>query len=252
MKRLLYFILLSVFLLDTSYSFLQFYNTPFDGDMAGGIVPIEHVLPVLNNPLGFEVLFANEPYANPNRFFSHWSFYRYFNYVPAFVSKFTDPITAAYFSAALAKIAIQLSLIYLLSVLVLGSFRVYGIRFLFAVLLIFPFFQANGYRTYMGIIDNSTTYTFFYALPFSFLLLYFIPIFLIEFYKRDLKRIRLIRAIWIPLALITSLSGPLNPGIALVVCFLLLCHKVFGNLDNFPSSGLIENFKNGIKNLQSL
>ena len=249
MKKLLYFILLSVFLLDTGYSFLQFYNTSFDGDMAGGIVPIEHVLPVLNNPLGYQVIMADEPYANPNRFFSHWSFYTYFNHVPTFVSNFISPISAAYFSAAFAKTAIQLFLIYLLAVLVSGNFRVYRIQFLFAILLIFPFFQANGYRSYMGIIDNSTTYTFFYALPFAVLLLYFTPFFLKIFYNRAFKRIGLLRVLWIPLALITSLSGPLNPGIALVVCFLLLGHKIFENSDNLSSRDLIKRLKFGIKAL---
>lgn len=249
MQRFLYVLIFVAFVFDTSYSFLQFYNTPFDGDMAGGIVPADHVLPVLNNPLGYEVFFADEPYANPNRFFSHWSFYTYFKKFPLLISNFTDPITSAYFSAAFAKTAIQIFLIYLLGGLVLGGFNVFRNRFLLSILFIFPFFQANGYRSYMGIIDDSMTYTFFYALPFSFLLLYFTPLFLKEFYNKELKSIRLIRVLWIPLALVTCLSGPLNPGIALVVCLLLIVNKIFKNLDSFSPNELLKSFYIGIKTI---
>jgi hypothetical protein len=44
--------------------------------------------------------------------------------------------------------------------------------FLFAAILITPLFQTNGYRSYMGIIDPATTYTFFYALPTILILIY--------------------------------------------------------------------------------
>jgi hypothetical protein len=51
-KEIIYFVLLVLTLSDVGYSFLQHYNTPFDGDMAGGIVPAEDVKPVLESPLG--------------------------------------------------------------------------------------------------------------------------------------------------------------------------------------------------------
>ena len=104
MKRWLYFVILLAFVVDTGYSFLQFYNTPFDGDMAGGIVPADHVIPVLNSPLGFDVFTASDNYANPNRFFSHWSFYEFFNRIPHFFFGYMDSVSAAYFSCAISKI----------------------------------------------------------------------------------------------------------------------------------------------------
>ena len=239
MKRILYVLIVVALVFDTSYSFLQFYNTPFDGDMAGGIVPADHVLPVLNNPLGLKILNSDITYANPNRFFSHWSFYKYFNYVPQFFSGFTDPISAAYLSCAIAKIVIQVGIIFLMAVYVCGFFNSRKFYFILACFLIAPFFQANGYRSYMGIIDHSTTYTFFYALPILFLLLYFVPFFLIHFHNRELKFLNFIRILWLPLGLISSLSGPLNSGIALIVCFLLFFKKIFVSEDQgFDLKGL--------------
>jgi len=56
------------------YSFLQFYYTSLDGDLAGGIISSQDVLLILDNPFGFETVFNNRKYSNPNRFFSHYFF----------------------------------------------------------------------------------------------------------------------------------------------------------------------------------
>jgi hypothetical protein len=76
----------------------------------------------------------------------------------------------------------------------------------------------------MGIIDPSTTYTFFYALPTAILLIYFAPFFLKRVYNLEIKGYGYIKLFWIPLGLVSSLSGPLNPGITLVVCLLIFAH----------------------------
>ena len=39
-------------LADLTYSFVQHYSMPLDGDMAGGIVPAEDVKPILKDPFG--------------------------------------------------------------------------------------------------------------------------------------------------------------------------------------------------------
>lgn len=242
-KKSLILLITTLLLADIGYSFLQYYYTPFDGDMAGGIVPADDVKPILDSPLGLKIFKEHIKYPNPNRFFCHWSFYKYFNSIPLFLQNFTNPINSAYLSCAFAKTIILVIIIFLIALFISGS--IFKLDFLLAAILITPLFQTNGYRRYMGIIDQSTTYTFFYALPIILILIYFAPLFLKHFYGLELKRFKYIKYLWIPLALISSLSGPLNPGISLVVSLLIFLYYFslnFGNSDN----------KNGFSRLKFL
>ncbi|MFD1552966.1 hypothetical protein DNU06_15815 [Putridiphycobacter roseus] len=246
-KKVLALLLITLLLADIGYTFLQNYHTPFDGDMAGGIVPADDVKPILASPLGLKIFKEHNTYPNPNRFFCHWSFYEYFNNVPLFIQNFTSPINSAYLSCALAKTMIQVIIIFLLSLLIAGGILKFD--FLVAAILITPLFQTNGYRSYMGIIDPSTTYTFFYALPTIFVLIYFIPLFLKHFYGLELKRMKYLKYLWIPLALISSLSGPLNPGISLVVSLLIFTYYFTKNLNNSAIKNRFTKIKLAIQNI---
>jgi hypothetical protein len=229
-KKIFILLLITLLFVDIGYSFLQHYYTPFDGDMAGGIVPAADVKPILDSPLGLKIFKEHITYPNPNRFFCHWSFYKYFNNVPSFFQNFTTPINSAYLSCAFAKTIIQIIIILLIALSISGS--IFKLDFLLAAFLITPLFQINGYRSYMGIIDPSTTYTFFYALPTILILIYFMPLFFKHFYGLELKGFKYLKYLWIPLALISSLSGPLNPGISLVVSLLIIVNNFSLNLSN--------------------
>lgn len=227
-KRVLYLILILFLLVDCGFSFMQHYAKPLDGDMAGGIVPENAVKHVLSSPLGGDALIKKEYYANPNRFFSHYAFKAYFNAVPFYFQKITDPIHSIYLSCALAKILIQISLIILLSVAIAGTWNAFTLDFLIAASLITPLFQTNGYQGSMGIIDVSTTYTFFYAFPVLFILLYFVPIFIKKYHlgitlggKRGVLFL-------LPLAVVCCLSGPLNPGVVLIISLIYLIASLLG------------------------
>jgi hypothetical protein len=74
----------------------------------------------------------------------------------------------------------------------------------------------------MGIIDQSTTYTFFYALPLAFLILYLTPFFLKYYYEKELSLNTPLKIIWLFLAVIICLSGPLNPGVVLIFTLMLV------------------------------
>ena len=221
-KRIAYSLLLICLLADLSFSFFQHLSQPLDGDMAGGIVPASDVSPVLGNPLGYKTLVENEIYPNPNRFFSHWMFFKYFNSVPIFLQKFIEPIESIYLSCAIAKIILQIFLLFIMVVLITGTMNVLKLDFMMAAVLITPLFQTNGYRPYMGIVDQSTTYTFFYALPIAFLMLYLVPFFLKYYHNKDINLRFLQTFIWFVLAFIICLSGPLNPGIVLTIAFLIV------------------------------
>ena len=243
-KKILILLIAALLLADIGYTFLQNYYTPFDVVMAGGIVPAQDVKPILESPLGIKIFTEHTTYPNPNRFFCHWSFYKYFNNVPLFLQNFTSPINSAYLSCGLAKTIIQVIIIVLLSLLISGG--ILKIDFWLAAILITPLFQINGYRSYMGIIDPSTTYTFFYALPTILILIYFTPLFFKHFYGLELKRMKYL---WIPMALISSLSGPLNPGISLVISLLIFTHYFTQNSSNSDIENGFSIIKNAVRNI---
>ncbi|MBX2974413.1 MAG: hypothetical protein KF797_15055 [Flavobacteriales bacterium] len=205
---------------DLAYSFMQYLHQPLDGDMAWNIVPSADVAPILVDPLGIGAIAEGRTYANPNRFFCHWIFRAYLGEVPLQLQAFTTPIDSVYLACALAKIVVQAVLIFLLAAYATRSINVLRLDFVAAAVLIAPLFQANGYRSYMGVIDPSTTYTFFYALPCAFLLAYFLPLFL----RREQSTASPHRYWWwtVPASFLVCLSGPLNPGAVLVAAMLLV------------------------------
>lgn len=246
-KKIYVLLLISLLLCDIGYTFLQNYYTPFDGDMAGGIVPAPDVKPVLEHPLGFKIFTWHSTYPNPNRFFCHWSFYEYFHHVPLLLQNFTNPVDSAYLSCALAKTLIQVVIIFLLSLFISGG--IFNVDFFVAAVLITPLFQTNGYRSYMGIIDPSTTYTFFYALPAILILIYFAPLFFDHFYGVKPKEMKYLKYFWIPLALVSCLSGPLNPGISLVMSLLLFMYLFSQNRSNLHAANRLARLKSAIQNI---
>jgi hypothetical protein len=203
---------------DITYSFIQYYHEHFDGDMASFILRDDPWKPVLSDPLGFKVLFKNESYPDPNRFFSHWFMSYYFQSMPFFLQKFINPLDSVYLSCALIKIITHILLLYLIASLVTNEIRISSNTIL-VMIIASPLFQAIGYSGDMGIIDQSISYFFFYGLPYAFCLLFYF--FLRRAYiKRKMPIISLV--ILFILAVILPFSGPLVPGIILVVNVLII------------------------------
>ncbi len=219
--RLLIPLLGLLFLTDLGYTAWQFHQQPLDGDMAWNLLPDPEVAPILNDPLGVGALLTGDTYANPNRFFCHWAFRTYLLHAPVVLQRLTDPVSSVYLACTLAKVLIHLLLLLLLSRLISGGWRVRGLPFVGALCLLFPLFQTSGYRNALGIVDPSTTYAFFYALPAAALLLLLLP-----FADRLIHRKVVSPGGWslaglAGLAVVVALSGPLNPGIVLVLTVLL-------------------------------
>jgi len=219
-KRFSYWLLLSFLLLDLGYSFAQYRAQLLDGDMAWNLLPAEEVKPILTSPFGLTAILQDTTYANPNRFFCHWGYRAYLLEVPLGLQTFVDPIESVYVAGALAKLATHLGLLLLLASLVTGHFKPLRLDFVAVMALLTPFFQANGYRSYLGIIDPSTTYTFFYALPLAFLLWYFLPFWRHFYHEKSVKTGPLRYLLAGVLAVVICLSGPLNPGVILVIALL--------------------------------
>lgn len=245
-KQIIYSILLLFLLGDAAYSFVQHLSQTLDGDMAWNIVPADEVKPILESPFGTGVILKNQIYPNPNRFFCHYSIKKYFETVPIFLQKFVNPVDSIYLSCAIFKIIIQLFLIILLAIAITGKLNFLSIDFLIAAVLVTPLFQTEGYQSYMGIIDRSPTYTFFYAMPLALLLFYFTPFILQYFHKQKLKSHLLIYILWIPFALIICLSGPLNPGIVIIFSFLVFINQISKNYIQSGKKGILTRFLSSV------
>ena len=238
-KRIIYIILSFFLLFDLGFSFLQHMGQPLDGDLAWNIVPSNDVKPILKNPLGTVVVFRNQSYPNPNRFFCHWTIQNYFKKIPLLLQKIVTPINSIYFSCAIFKIFVQIFLIVLLSIAITGSCKWYKPDFIIAAILVTPLFQTNGYVRYMGIIDPSISYTFFYAFPCALLIFYLMPFILQNFHEKKTQTKVLIKILWIPFAFVICLSGPLNPGIILIFSILIFVNKILKESPRFKKSNII-------------
>lgn len=217
-----------LFVGDTGYSYYQHSLMTLEGDLPAIVVPRKEDKRVLEDPLAYHVIVKGEKYSNPNRFFAHWSLKTYFEKTCTLFQHFMDPVESVYFAQTLSKTLIQIMLILLITVFAFGKFAVFDFRFWGAVCLVFPLFQTFGSYRAMAIIDASVTYTFFYALPIIFLIIYFMPLFMKYFWEKKISRYEIIiKILWVPLGIVVCLSGPLNPGIALIIVFLLFIFYLF-------------------------
>lgn len=215
---LAYIAIIVLLSIDWVYSLHQYYTTPIDGDLPGAIVPADDVLPILDSPLGFKTLFDGEQYPNPNKYFAHSICHLWFNNVPLFLQHFVSPIDSLYLACAIGKLLMHILLIIIIIIVITGSYRIWSFKSITLALLITTLFQSHGYQTYIGIIDIATTYSFFYALPTIVLLISLLPLLLEVLHNKKIPhRVTILWLVWIPLC---TLSGPLNPGVALIICFI--------------------------------
>ena len=246
--KLLIFILAVFFLGDLTYSFLQYYYTPLDGDISAGVVPSSFVQDLLNDPFGFHILSTGEKHVNPNRFFAHFFFKEYMRKVPIFLQKLTDPITSVYLSCALLKIMIHFLLIFILSSLISGTKNMLDKKFLISAALIIPLIQANGYWEHTGISDHSITYTFFYALPVGLLMFFLMTLYQVV-YLDEVQKTGILKSLLILFsAVVLPLSGPLIPALVLIISVL----TGFYYLQNPGRKGNLLSFSNLISTFQKI
>jgi hypothetical protein len=233
-KVFLYAILILLLAGDGIWSFVQHGQKPLDGDMPRGIVPADDVRPLLEDPLGLRVWREGRRYQNPNRFFSYSLFYHYWRTVPRWLQRWASPVDSVYLAAALAKTVLQLLLILLLAFLIRGVFPVHRGNLIYGAALATPFFQTNGYRSYMGIIDPAITYTFHYALPAVGLLLGALAMQTILLHRPRWRNPTGYFLLWLPLGVLTCLSGPLNPPAVLLGAALIACFALFQSMRPDP------------------
>lgn len=226
MRYLLNGFLVIAILVDLTFSFKQHLSMPHDGDLNGGVLPEESVTGVLADPFGFEVFSTGEKHANPNRYFCHWFLYTYYNNAPLVLQRFFDPIDSLYYSTALLKITVQITLLLCLIFLSTGNY-IPNTKGLIAGAIGTFLFVVDDHMTGNGILLKDTTYFVFYSLPFAALVIYFLPLFMRLIYGRK-------HPVWLLIGFalfspVVALSGILSaPIIALIgVGSLIYCiHRV--------------------------
>lgn len=245
-KRIIFYLLLIFIVADIGYSFVQHLQTVLDGDMAECILPSNEYKKIFQDPLGISVITQNASYPNPNRFFCYFMFSNYFKSIPFILQNFVSPIDSVYLASAIAKILIQVSILFLLGFYITGRRTVFKEDFLIAIALITPLFQTNGYHSYMGIIDLSITYTFSYALPCLWLLIFYLPFYDSSFFDKKVTSKKVILTLLIVFTLFITLNGPLNPGVILVISLLYLWHQFKLNFSLSSDTSIIRKIVNAL------
>ncbi|HEX8327615.1 MAG TPA: hypothetical protein VF629_08745 [Hymenobacter sp.] len=217
-KRNWHYLLLLFLLLDFGYSFWHYLQFNIDGDLVPIVAPSEAVRPVLHDPFGLGPLLRGEQYAAPNRFFAVFFLYEYFRHVPLLLQSVVSPVDSLYLACALIKIGVHLLLVYVLAVAVSNRPNVLSKDFLLAAVLITPFLQTSGFNNAMGVIDWSITYTIFYALPMSVLLLFMLPFLRAALHGAPLRESWLGYLGLLGLVVVLSFNGAIMPGVVLIVC----------------------------------
>jgi len=217
LKVVLYVTTVLFLLGDIVHSFRQHMQMAIDGDMGMNVMQIDGIDKILKDPFAVGVLIDHDVYPNPNRFFSNWSNATYCWNAPLLLQHFTDPITSVYLSQAILKTCIQLALILLLAAFINPFAKIWQAEFLLPALLVTPFFQTFGFNRQMGIIDQATTYDFFYALPLVFLLLFFLPLYK-SLLRGNEKSLGFVSMLFLTFcAFLITFSSPLHLGIIPVV-----------------------------------
>lgn len=251
MKQNLKFILIILLLADIVYSFIQHYHLPLDGDMACIIMPSDGYKHLMTDPFGLSALHG-DIYPGTNRFFAHWTMATYFKIAPFVCQYVINPIDSIYLSNTLAKTSIQILIIFLLSVYISRSWKVLKAEFLISAILVTPLFQTWGFNSYLGIIDKSITYTFFYALPLSLLMIFFLPFHNAAMSNRKVKLHPLLIILLIPFSIFISLNGPLIPAVVLIVCPLILLNRWWENYTASSQTNTIKRVVEGILRIQRI
>lgn len=245
-KNILSIILMLFLICDLAYSFRQHLSQPLDGDLPWNVVPADEVKPILADPLGLSVITRNAVYPNPNRYFCHITIKSWYEIVPVGLQRFISPVDSVYLASAIFKILIQALFIFLLAVAISGTFHVFNIDFLIAAILVTPFFQTEGYQSYMGIIDSAPTYVFFYAMPLALLMILMLPFHLKFYHRKPNPPLKWYLLLGIPLAVVVCFSGPLNPGVILVSSFVYFVGSWLENYRVQPRTNIFRRWANSI------
>ena len=249
MKVFFKIILAALLIFIICFSFYRYYYFQLDGDLPAIVLPAQGYKPVMQDPFGLNVILHDAKYPATNRYFTHLALMGYFKNVPLWLQNFWSPIDSVYISCAVAKTIIHFFLIYLITIYVTNKRKIWDLDVLLVAALATPFFQTYGYYPWMGIIDNSITYTFFYALAISFVFLFFLPFLNAALGRSDFKFSWLKVTALAILIIIISFNGPLNAPVILLICTTSLLNYFVKNYYELNSLSFTKRFTVSVKNI---
>jgi hypothetical protein len=250
--KLILKIILGGYLLFSIWFYFQRYNNlPLDGDIPAIVLPVPSYMPVMKDPFGLNVLFHDSVYAATNRYFTHLTMTAFFKNVPLWLQSFSTPIDSVYYSCAFVRVFTQFFLIFLIAYFATGKLKFWHLDFLIAATICVPLFQTYGFYTWMAIVDASVTYTFFYSLALSFVLLYFMPFFNAAMGRRDFNFSLPKKIFLVLLAVFISFNGPLNSPVILLTCAALLLQSFLRNYIQLKSLTFGKRFITSIRTIPS-
>ena len=229
-KSSLKYVFLFLIICDLAYTFAEnYYNTSVDGDIAAIVCPGKEYSKVLQDPLGLNVILKDQKYAATNRFFLHQSMVTYFNNVPIWLQKITDPISSVYLAMAFFRTFLQALMILFLAFMIGGMNKEKITWAIVTALVVTPFFQIEGFRSFMGLTYDSITYTFSYSMPLVLFLAYVYPFYRNYFSKDNLPLNLPQHVLLILLAFPIALGGPLSGPMVMILCAISLIAIVYRN-----------------------
>jgi len=233
------------------FNFKRNFYLPLDGDLPAIILPVPAYATVMTDPFGMNVLVHDSEYAAPNRFFIHSILTAYFRNVPLWLQQFTQPIDSVYLTAALARTFTQFFLVFLIAAYATGKVKPWDLDFLLAASICVPLFQTYGFYTWMAILDQSVTYMFFYAFSISLVLLYFLPFFNAAIGRTTFQLNRFLVVALAVLCIVSTLSGPLNGPVMLLVSGGILLNYFIINFRKLISIPVAKRIIHSISNIPS-
>jgi len=233
--------ILLLLLCDLAYTFYLQYHCPIDGDLAEVVLPSQQYSKVLTDPFGFSILFHHARYNAPNRFFLHWTAYKYFNTAPFIFRHFASPIDSLYLASALSKVLIKMLMIYVLSAFISGSYKIFNKDFLLAALLTTPLLQTCGYVWDIGIIDPTVTGAFAYTLSIGLFALFFMPFFMKYYHQQKLQMNYGVIALLVLFLLVIVFFGPVNAPLIIIICPSLLFYQWWLGMKRNSELPLLQN-----------
>lgn len=217
-SRLLQVILGLLLIADIVYSFRQHEHKPLDGDLAVITAPSAHYTTVLTEPFAAKAVLHQQSYAATNRPFCHQAMVFYYKDVYRKLAPYAnDKIKFLYKFSGFFHLIIQLLIACAMLLWVFHKKQVYRTHGLAIAGLLSVLFQTHGYAGSIGIIDQSVTYTFFYAMPMAGWMLLMLPM----LYDNRIGKWSvflqvLIAVVWWMAAFVLAMSGPLISPLGLL------------------------------------
>ncbi|MHA3788371.1 hypothetical protein ACX0HA_09200 [Flavobacterium hauense] len=238
-NKILYFILTILLLADLSFSCYQYSKSTIDGDFSVIVLGNAPYDKVLKDPLGFSVL-QGESYAATNRFTAHAVMSGYFKSVPLLLQTVVSPTESVYMSIIIAKLAIHILLLLLISYYATAWNGFKWKNILIASILISPLFQTEeGFITYLALIDPAITYTMYYALPMVALLIFYLPFYKHFITGKSISSSKLFVIGWILFSLLLSFFGPLTAPVIILSNLNISLYLFFKNFDSSDKSNIL-------------